>query len=56
LPTRVAATQMFRRVQRVCDRVFGSDRPAVVLAVPGQAAADGVRGHPLQGRMPVSRA
>jgi CRISPR-associated endonuclease/helicase Cas3 len=49
LPTRVAATQMFRRVQRVCDRVFGSDRPAVVLAVPGQAAADGVRGHPLPG-------
>lgn len=47
LPTRVAATQVFHRVLRFCDRAFGNDRPAVVLAVPGQQMADGVRGHPL---------
>ena len=47
LPTRVAATQVFHRVVRFCDRVFGVDRPAVVLAVPGQQMADRARGHPL---------
>jgi CRISPR-associated endonuclease/helicase Cas3 len=41
LPTRVAATQMFERVKRFRDRVFSEgDRPAVVLAVPGQIRAD----------------
>jgi CRISPR-associated endonuclease/helicase Cas3 len=41
LPTRVAATQMFERVKRFRDRIFPeADRPAVVLAVPGQIRAD----------------
>ena len=41
LPTRVAATQIFARVKRFRDCLFPSeDRPAVVLAVPGQAGAD----------------
>ena len=31
----------------ICDRVFGADRPAVVLAVPGQQMADRARGHRL---------
>lgn len=47
LPTRVAATQAFERIQRFANAAFGKDRPAVVLAVPGQAMADGVKGHPL---------
>ena len=47
LPTRVAATQVFHRVVQFCDRVFGAERPAVVLAVPGQQMADRIRGHPL---------
>lgn len=49
LPTRVAATQAFERICRFADRAFGRERPAVVLAVPGQQMADGVRGHPLPG-------
>jgi CRISPR-associated endonuclease/helicase Cas3 len=41
LPTRVAATQIFERVKRFRDRIFSEvDRPAVVLAVPGQIRAD----------------
>ena len=47
LPTRVAATQVFQRVTRFADAAFGSKRPAVVLAVPGQIQADGVKGHAL---------
>ena len=48
LPTRVAATQMFARVKRFRDALFpGDDRPAVVLAVPGQVGADDARGHML---------
>jgi CRISPR-associated endonuclease/helicase Cas3 len=48
LPTRVAATQMFQRVKRFRDALFpDEDRPAVVLAVPGQVGADDARGHPL---------
>jgi CRISPR-associated endonuclease/helicase Cas3 len=48
LPTRVAATAMFGRVKTFRDRVFGgSSPPAVVLAVPGQVAADGAEGRPL---------
>lgn len=49
LPTRVAATQAFARICRFADRAFGRERPAVVLAVPGQQMADGARGHPLPG-------
>jgi CRISPR-associated endonuclease/helicase Cas3 len=47
LPTRVAATQAFARIRRFADAAFGADRPAVVLAVPGQVQADGVPGHSL---------
>jgi CRISPR-associated endonuclease/helicase Cas3 len=47
LPTRVAATQAFARIRRFADAAFGADRPAVVLAVPGQVQADGVSGHKL---------
>lgn len=48
LPTRVAATQMFGRIKKLRDRLFpADDRPAVVLAVPGQAAADEATLHPL---------
>jgi CRISPR-associated endonuclease/helicase Cas3 len=48
LPTRVAATQMFARVKRFRDALFlPNDRPAVVLAVPGQVGADDARGHAL---------
>jgi CRISPR-associated endonuclease/helicase Cas3 len=48
LPTRVAATQMFARVKRFRDALFPTDdRPAVVLAVPGQVGVDDARGHPL---------
>jgi CRISPR-associated endonuclease/helicase Cas3 len=50
LPTRVAATQMFARVKRFRDVMFPeADRPAVVLAVPGQAGADAAKGHSLPG-------
>jgi CRISPR-associated endonuclease/helicase Cas3 len=48
LPTRVAATQMFGRIKKLRDALFpGEDRPAVVLAVPGQVGADNARGHNL---------
>lgn len=47
LPTRVAATQAFERIRKFADRVFGTNRPSVVLAVPGQQRADGVRGYAL---------
>ncbi len=50
LPTRVAATQMFTRVKKFRDALFPeSDRPVVVLAVPGQAGADNAKGHTLPG-------
>jgi CRISPR-associated endonuclease/helicase Cas3 len=50
LPTRVAATQMFERVKRFRDRIFPEgDRPAVVLAVPGQIRADEAEAHRLPG-------
>jgi CRISPR-associated endonuclease/helicase Cas3 len=46
LPTRVAATQMFTRIKRLRDALFPvEDRPVVVLAVPGQVAADEASGH-----------
>ena len=47
LPTRVAATAMFARVKMFRDRVFGGSPPAVVLAVPGQSAADDAEGRAL---------
>lgn len=50
LPTRVAATQIFERVRRFRDRVFPNpDRPAVVLAVPGQLRVDEAEGRRLPG-------
>jgi CRISPR-associated endonuclease/helicase Cas3 len=49
LPTRVAATAMFERIKLFRDRVFGGSPPAVVLAVPGQAAVDDAEGRPLPG-------
>jgi CRISPR-associated endonuclease/helicase Cas3 len=48
LPTRVAATQMFGRIKTLRDALFPiEDRPAVVLAVPGQVGVDDARGHSL---------
>jgi CRISPR-associated endonuclease/helicase Cas3 len=45
LPTRVAATQIFERVKRFRDNLFPPDqRPAVVLAVPGQMRVDEAEG------------
>ncbi|KMO19543.1 hypothetical protein SQ03_07725 [Methylobacterium platani JCM 14648] len=45
LPTRVAATQIFERVKRFRDNVFPpQERPAVVLAVPGQMHVDEAEG------------
>ena len=42
LPTRVAASQMYRRVCQMSERLFPQeDRPTVVLAVPGYYMADG---------------
>ncbi len=43
LPTRAAATQMFRRVTRMTEKLFpDAARPPVVMAVPGYIAMDGV--------------
>ncbi len=41
LPTRVAATQLHERVRKFVDRVWSSDAPVVVRALPGYTAADG---------------
>lgn len=46
LPTRVAATALFKRVRAAVRRIFPDDgsRPAVVLAVPGYARVDEAEG------------
>lgn len=46
LPTRTAATQMYRRVREARDHAFSKadSRPPVVLAVPGYLEVDGVTG------------
>ncbi len=51
LPTRVAATQIFGRVNDFRDRLFAAsgERPAVVLAVPGQLRVDDAEGRLLPG-------
>jgi CRISPR-associated endonuclease/helicase Cas3 len=50
LPTRVAATSLYKRVLKAVDRVFeGRPKPAVALAVPGYISADGVTGRSLPG-------
>ena len=41
LPTRVAATQLCERVAQFVARVWPSDAPVVVRALPGDEAADG---------------
>lgn len=41
LPTRVAARELYGRVQAAMKRVFGADCPPVLLAVPGYAQVDG---------------
>lgn len=48
LPTRTAATQMYRRVVDAVRRMFAEhDAPPVVLAVPGYLDVDGVEGQRL---------
>ena len=50
LPTRVAATQIQKRVSDAVAAIFPSDdRPEVLLAVPGYAQVDGVRARVLPG-------
>nr|WP_269093185.1 CRISPR-associated helicase Cas3' [Alicycliphilus denitrificans] len=41
LPTRVAATQLYERVQKFVQRTWKNTLPVVVRALPGYAAADG---------------
>ncbi len=41
LPTRVAATQIYERVQAFVRRAWPVDQPVTVRALPGYAAADG---------------
>lgn len=47
LPTRVAATQAYRRVSDALTRVWPSGAPLVVRALAGYAAADGATAQPL---------
>lgn len=50
LPTRIAATQIHDRVSKTVKRLFPeSDRPGVVLAVPGYVKVDEVEGRILPG-------
>lgn len=51
LPTRTAATQLFRRLVDICARVFADPdaRPPVTLAVPGYLAVDHQDGRRLPG-------
>lgn len=48
LPTRTAATQIYRRVKDAIRRAFPNEdlRPPVVLAVPGYLEVDGIEGRP----------
>ena len=41
LPTRVAATQLYRRVQTTLKRLWPNDAPMALRALPGYVAADG---------------
>lgn len=47
LPTRVAATQLYERVQAFVQRTWKDAPPVVVRALPGYAAADGQGYKPL---------
>lgn len=49
LPTRVAATQLYERVQAFVQRVWPFGKPVAVRALPGYAAADGATAQPLPG-------
>lgn len=49
LPTRVAATQLYERVQDFVQRVWTVDPPVAVRALPGYTAADGATAQPLPG-------
>lgn len=49
LPTRVAATQLYERVQAFVRRTWKDAPPVVVRALPGYAAADGQGYRPLPG-------
>lgn len=49
LPTRVAATQLYERVQAFVRRVWLVDPPVAVRALPGYTAADGQTVTPLPG-------
>ena len=50
LPTRVAATQIHRRICDAVSRIFpAQDRPEVLLALPGYAQVDGVKAKILPG-------
>jgi CRISPR-associated endonuclease/helicase Cas3 len=49
LPTRTAAVQLHRRVQRMLDRVWGDGAPEAVLAVPGYLRAGDAEGQALPG-------
>lgn len=49
LPTRVAATQLYERVQTFVQRVWAEAAPVVVRALAGYTAADGHAYEPLPG-------
>ena len=49
LPTRVAATQLYKRVQQFALRTWKTEPPVVVRALPGDVAADGQGYQPLPG-------
>lgn len=49
LPTRVAASQLYKRVQDFVQRVWPVDAPVVVRALPGYTAADGETAQSLPG-------
>ena len=49
LPTRVAATQLYERVQAFVQRVWAEAAPVVVRALAGYTAADGHTYEPLPG-------
>ncbi|MDQ1899654.1 CRISPR-associated helicase Cas3' [Paracoccus sp. WLY502] len=49
VPTRAAARQLHRRVNEAMKRLFGSDAPEAVLAVPGQLLSGEATGQRLPG-------
>ena len=49
LPTRAAASQIHRRVNRFISNLFAAHKPEPVLAVPGYIQAGDFTGHHLQG-------